>query len=148
MLVKYEGSGSVHLSWETFHACVIDVRHPGLLPKQYVAVCVLDAIVSTRLPNIFVFIGLAALARALVFCFSVVFVLVREIVHRKSHTLLQIKGSVHKEPQEQTIILRFEVNMDGGGGDSFDPCECICSHEGAMRRLISLVSSNDIFQVT
>lgn len=35
--------------------------------------------------------------------------------------------------------------MDGGGGDSFDPCECICSHEGAMRRLISLVSSRDTF---
>lgn len=36
--------------------------------------------------------------------------------------------------------------MDGGGsgpGDSFDPCECICSHEGAMRRLISLVRDID-----
>lgn len=67
----------------------------------------------------------------------------------RSHTLSQIKRS--EEPQEQTIHscsnaeVRFEVNMDGGGGgDSFDPCECICSHEGAMRRLISLVSSNDI----
>ena len=28
----------------------------------------------------------------------------------------------------------------GGGGDPFDGCECICSYEGAMRRLISLVS--------
>ena len=39
--------------------------------------------------------------------------------------------------------------MDGGGGDpNFDPCECIFSHEGAMRRLISLVRmelSNIIF---
>ena len=35
--------------------------------------------------------------------------------------------------------------MDGGGGD-FDPCECICSHEGAMRRLISLVSTNSILK--
>jgi len=32
--------------------------------------------------------------------------------------------------------------MDGGGPDEggFDPCECIYSYEGAMRRLISLVS--------
>lgn len=33
--------------------------------------------------------------------------------------------------------------MDGGGGgpgDGFDPCECICTYDGAMRRLISLVS--------
>ena len=29
--------------------------------------------------------------------------------------------------------------MDGGDG-SYDPCECICSYDGAMRRLISLVS--------
>uniref|UniRef100_A0A672KCL6 Small integral membrane protein 14 n=1 Tax=Sinocyclocheilus grahami TaxID=75366 RepID=A0A672KCL6_SINGR len=27
----------------------------------------------------------------------------------------------------------------------FDPCECICSHEHAMRRLISLVSSSSPF---
>lgn len=40
---------------------------------------------------------------------------------------------------------RFKSNMDGGGGDSFDPCECICSHEGAMRRLISLVNINSIY---
>ena len=38
--------------------------------------------------------------------------------------------------------------MDGGGGDSFDPCECICSHEGAMRRLISLVRRNIGFSFT
>lgn len=33
--------------------------------------------------------------------------------------------------------------MDDGGGPGdggFDPCECIYSYEGAMRRLISLVS--------
>lgn len=53
--------------------------------------------------------------------------------------------------KKRTIFIRhrsedqLEVNMDGGGGDSFDPCECICSHEGAMRRLISLVSSDDAF---
>ncbi|PFX18365.1 small integral membrane protein 14-like [Stylophora pistillata] len=35
--------------------------------------------------------------------------------------------------------------MDGGGGDSFDPCECICSHEGAMRRLISLLRSSQSY---
>jgi hypothetical protein len=30
--------------------------------------------------------------------------------------------------------------MDGDGGDnSFDGCECIFSHEFAMRRLLSLV---------
>ena len=31
----------------------------------------------------------------------------------------------------------FSFKMAEGG---FDPCECICSHEGAMRRLISMVS--------
>lgn len=38
--------------------------------------------------------------------------------------------------------------MDGGGsgpGDSFDPCECICSHEGAMRRLISLLRDSQSY---
>ena len=30
--------------------------------------------------------------------------------------------------------------MEGGDG-GFDPCECICSYDGAMRRLISLVST-------
>lgn len=35
--------------------------------------------------------------------------------------------------------------MDGGGGDLFDLCECICSYEGVMWRLIFLVSSCDIF---
>lgn len=30
--------------------------------------------------------------------------------------------------------------MDGNGGAPYDPCECIFSHEGAMRRLISLVN--------
>ncbi len=29
----------------------------------------------------------------------------------------------------------------GGSSPPFDPCECIFSHEGAMRRLISLVGS-------
>lgn len=32
--------------------------------------------------------------------------------------------------------------MDAGGDGGFDPCECICSYDGAMRRLISLVSLN------
>ena len=41
-------------------SCMRNWRHPGLLPKQYVALCVLNAIVSTLLPNIFVLIGLAA----------------------------------------------------------------------------------------
>lgn len=35
--------------------------------------------------------------------------------------------------------------MDGGDGNSFDPCECICSHEGAMRRLISLLRSSQSY---
>ncbi|EDO47460.1 predicted protein [Nematostella vectensis] len=37
--------------------------------------------------------------------------------------------------------------MDGGGGpgDSFDPCECICSYDGAMRRLISLLRSSQSY---
>lgn len=50
-------------------SCMRNWRHPGLLPKQYVALCVLDAIVSPLLPNIFVLIGLAALSKALVFLF-------------------------------------------------------------------------------
>ena len=40
---------------------------------------------------------------------------------------------------------KFNMDGGGGGGDSFDPCECICSHEGAMRRLISLVSKEQYF---
>lgn len=39
--------------------------------------------------------------------------------------------------------------MDGGGsggGDGgFDPCECICSYDGAMRRLISLLRSSQSY---
>ncbi|XP_065054488.1 small integral membrane protein 14-like [Rhopilema esculentum] len=36
--------------------------------------------------------------------------------------------------------------MDGGGGaPPFDPCECIFSHEGAMRRLISLLRGSQSY---
>lgn len=38
--------------------------------------------------------------------------------------------------------------MEGGDGGSFDPCECICSYEGAMRRLISLVREQDNVSVS
>lgn len=38
--------------------------------------------------------------------------------------------------------------MEGGDGGSFDPCECICSYEGAMRRLISLVRERDNVSVS
>ncbi|XP_014673481.1 PREDICTED: small integral membrane protein 14-like [Priapulus caudatus] len=33
----------------------------------------------------------------------------------------------------------------GGGGAGFDPCECIFSHEGAMRRLISLLRNTQSY---
>ena len=32
------------------------------------------------------------------------------------------------------------------GGEDFDPCECVWSHENAMRRLIGLVSGLSIGQ--
>jgi len=35
--------------------------------------------------------------------------------------------------------------MDGGGGAPYDPCECIFSHEGAMRRLISLLRGSQSY---
>ncbi|XP_031552022.1 small integral membrane protein 14-like [Actinia tenebrosa] len=39
--------------------------------------------------------------------------------------------------------------MDGGGGGpgdgGFDPCECICTYDGAMRRLISLLRSSQSY---
>ncbi|KXJ13221.1 small integral membrane protein 14 [Exaiptasia diaphana] len=36
--------------------------------------------------------------------------------------------------------------MDGGEpGDGFDPCECVYTYEGAMRRLISLLRSSQSY---
>ena len=130
-------------------SCMRNWRHPGLLPKQYVALCVLDPIVSTLLPNIFVLIGLAVWRKTLVFCCSLVFTLLINRAEQKSHFVAnKTQRCWRNEPFvfKRRSEDRFEVNMDGGGGDSgFDPCECIYSHEGAMRRLISLVSSSNTF---
>jgi len=68
-------------------------------------------------------------------------VLYRRITQSQSHILVEdTRIEINSCDRE-----RFKSNMDGGGGDSFDPCECICSHEGAMRRLISLVNINSIY---
>ena len=105
------------------------------------ALCVLDSIVSTLLPNSFVLIGLAAWGKRWYFV-VVLCLLSWAIVLSKSRTSSENKNAALSNAAPKTNL---KVNMDGGGGDSFDPCECICSHEGAMRRLISLVSSHDAF---
>lgn len=80
-------------------SCMRNWRHPGLLPKQYVALCVLDAIVSTLLPNIFVLIGLAAWGKTLVFCFllcllSWAIVLSKVALRRKENVALLKKRNI------------------------------------------------------
>ena len=40
----------------------------------------------------------------------------------------------------QRGVTFFLLTMADGGG--FDPCECVCSHESAMQRLLSMIRNS------
>ncbi|XP_017599804.1 small integral membrane protein 14 isoform X1 [Corvus cornix cornix] len=55
---------------------------------------------------------------------------------RRWYLLTRGLGNLQAQEQVLTDKFRFIQRTMAEGG--FDPCECICSHEHAMRRLINL----------
>ncbi|KAK7929447.1 hypothetical protein WMY93_005842 [Mugilogobius chulae] len=45
-------------------------------------------------------------------------------------------------PSQNMVMANIQKKMAEGG---FDPCECICSHEHAMRRLLNLLRQSQSF---
>ena len=94
-------------------SCKRNWRHPGLLPKQYVALCVLDATVSTLLPNIFVLIGPAAWGKRWYFV-ALLCLLSWAIVQSRSRTLSQkVVALLKKRTILQTPLRRSTWSQNG-----------------------------------